>query len=237
METASGASLANLSPDQARVRVSRSSPTVGALIEAAERVAVHVKPMTLRGYGVCLRWLAAHVAGVAGDASRFDLKAGGSARQVCGSEKPTAWSGRTLTSTVASCRPLRIEHRPSAMKVGSASPKSGMAARRRCVSPPTALRCLPGQLQMQARTAATPGPMNTRSRRRARTDPTGGRRIRGWVNPANRARPSRIPQAVFPPKREYPTEICPGGLLHGSFAHSARLAGFTSRWNISASCA
>ena len=71
------AAFADLSPEQARVKARSAVPTVGELIEAAERVAVHVKPTTLRQYGQSLRWLAAEVAGIEGDVRRFDYRNGG----------------------------------------------------------------------------------------------------------------------------------------------------------------
>ncbi|MBX3743807.1 MAG: site-specific integrase [Verrucomicrobiae bacterium] len=74
------AAHADLSPEQARVVAKRDTPTVGDLIREADRVAVHVKAPTLRGYGNCLRQLATLVAGIEGDASRFNYRTGGTER-------------------------------------------------------------------------------------------------------------------------------------------------------------
>jgi integrase len=54
--------------------------TVGDLISEAQRVALHVRPTTLRQYAQSLRWIASRVAGIDEGPERFDYKAGGSER-------------------------------------------------------------------------------------------------------------------------------------------------------------
>ena len=69
--------FADLSPEAARKVTRHGTPTVGQLIGAAATVAVDIKPTTLHGYAVALRWLAALVKGIEGDRSRYDYKTGG----------------------------------------------------------------------------------------------------------------------------------------------------------------
>lgn len=54
--------LADLSPEQARVEEQRSEVKVGDVIRAAGELALHVRPVTLKGYAVSLRWLASRIA-------------------------------------------------------------------------------------------------------------------------------------------------------------------------------
>jgi integrase len=74
---------------------------VGDVITAAQRVAVHVKPATLYGYAASLRQLAAMVAGIKGDESRFDYRPGG------GMER---WRAQVDAVSLATLTPRVVEN-------------------------------------------------------------------------------------------------------------------------------
>lgn len=69
--------FATLGPEEKRVRDVRSGVTVGDIIREAARVALHVKPVSLRQYGSSLRWVAAHVEGLTEGRERYDGHHGG----------------------------------------------------------------------------------------------------------------------------------------------------------------
>lgn len=72
--------FADLAPEVKRVRDAKRGTTVGELIEAAEAGALHVRPITLRGYASSLRWVAARVAEIQAGHERFDGRTGGAAK-------------------------------------------------------------------------------------------------------------------------------------------------------------
>ena len=66
--------LAEFAPDRSAVK---GVPTVGEVIEAASKSAADIAAITLRGYCISFRKLAADAYGVRATASRFDYRAGG----------------------------------------------------------------------------------------------------------------------------------------------------------------
>lgn len=94
------AAFRDLAPEQARIFNRRETPTVGDLIREADARAVNVKPATLRGYGNCLRQLAALVAGIEGDESRFDYRPGGGLH---------AWRAAVDAVSLADLTPRAVE--------------------------------------------------------------------------------------------------------------------------------
>ncbi len=71
------AALATLGPEPVRQLLTRATPTIGEFITEMEKVAVHIKRQTLRGYAASIRQLASLVAGIEGDATRYNYRPGG----------------------------------------------------------------------------------------------------------------------------------------------------------------